>query len=451
MMRKNIYFLTLLFISIAAIYACSGKKISKNPDALRGSAIVAGYNIDSLPQPYATRSSTNFSKVIGWKDGKVPMAPQGFTVTKFADALDHPRWIYVADNGDIFVAESNTILKGVVKIGSKVSRKIRTQGYGVSANRITLFRDTDKNGIPESRHVFMEGLKQPFGMLILQNHFYVANTNALLQIPYTPGSTSLSVLSGKQIVLLPDGGGKIKKNIHWTRNIITNETKDKIYIAVGAGSNVAEHGLENEIRRANILEINPDGSDERVYASGLRNPVGMDWAPGTKTLWAAVNERDLLGDELVPDYITAVKENGFYGWPFAYFGQHEDPRWKDKQQPHMVQKSIIPDVPVGSHTASLGLAFYNKKSFPEKFHNGAFVAQHGSWNRSVLSGYKVIFIPFSNGKPSGPPEDFLTGFVSDLSKEEVHGRPVCVAFLEDGSMLVTDDVSNTIWRVSANK
>jgi len=441
----------LYALFVLVISSCSNKKISKNKDPLGGSTTTRGYQVDSLPKPYSTPSAKNFSKVIGWKDGRTPTAPEGFTVTKFADRLAHPRWIYVGGNGDIFVAESNTILKGVVKIGSKLSRKIKTQGYGVSANRITLFRDADKNGIPESRHIFMEGLKQPFGMLILGNYFYVANTNALMQLPYTTGTTSLSILTGKNIVSLPDGGGKIKKNIHWTRNIITNPSKDKIYIAVGAGSNVGEHGLGNEIRRANILEVNPDGSGERVYASGLRNPVGMDWAPGTKILWTAVNERDLLGDELVPDYITAVKETGFYGWPFAYFGQNEDPRWKDKQQPGMVQKSLIPDLPVGSHTASLGLAFYTQKSFPSKFHNGAFIGQHGSWNRSVLSGYKVIFVPFNNGKPSGPPEDFLTGFIGDLDKEEVYGRPVCIAFLQDGSMLVTDDVSNTIWRIAANK
>lgn len=433
------------------ISSCGNTNIAKNPAALEGSTKTSGYTVDSFPAPFATPSSKNFSKVIGWRNGETPIAPQGFTVTKFADGLDHPRWIYVAENGDIFVAESNTILKGIVKVGSKLSRKIKTQGYGVSADRITLFRDADKNGIPENRYVFMEGLKQPFGMLILGKNFYVANTNALLQFPYIPDATSIPVLSRKEIVVLPDGGGEVKKNVHWTRNIITNPRRDKIYIAIGAGSNVGEHGLDNEVRRANILEINPDGSGERIYASGLRNPVGMDWSPGTNTLWTAVNERDLLGDELVPDYITSVKEDGFYGWPFAYFGQREDPRWKDKQQPHMVSKAIVPDIPVGSHTASLGLAFYTHKSFPSKYHNGAFVAQHGSWNRAVLSGYKIIFVPFHNGKPSGPPEDFLTGFIGDLSKEEVHGRPVCVAFLDNGSMLVTDDVSNTIWKVSASQ
>src|SRR5215204_567849 len=446
-MKKVSAVITLSLLTMIFICACGNNKITNNPQALNGSTVTSGYNVDSLPPPYATKSAKNFSKVVGWKDGKTPVAPQGFTVTKFADGLDHPRWIYVADNGDIFVTESNTILKGIVKVGAKMSRKVRTQGYGVSANRITLFRDADKNGIPESRHVYLEGLKQPFGMLILGKSFYVANTNALWQFPYTPGATKIDVLSRKEIVVLPDGGGEVKKNIHWTRNLISNQTKDKIYIAVGAGSNIGEHGLENEIRRANILEVNPDGTGERIYASGIRNPVGMDWAPGTNTLWAAVNERDLLGDELVPDYITSVKEDGFYGWPFAYFGQHEDPRWKDKQQPHMVQKSLVPDLAVGAHTASLGFAFYTRKSFPEKYHNGAFIGQHGSWNRSILSGYKVIFVPFSNGKPSGPPEDFLAGFISDLSDAEVHGRPVCVAFLADGSMLLTDDVSNAIWRV----
>ena len=447
-MNLKLLLCPLLLVFSVCVISCSSKKISKNPNAMGGSASTMGYDVDTLPPPYATPSSKNFSKVVGWKEGETPVAPPGFVVTKFADGLDHPRWIYVAENGDIFVAESTTILKGVVKVGSKVSRKIRTQGYGVSADRITLFRDKDKNGIPESRHVFMKGLKQPFGMLILGSSFYVANTNALWQFSYDTNTTYIDAATRKEILTLPDGGGEVKKNQHWTRNIIANRDKSKIFIAVGSGSNVADWGLENEVRRACILEINPDGSGERIFASGLRNPVGMDWAPGTNTLWTAVNERDLLGDELVPDYITSVKENAFYGWPFAYFGKHEDPSWKDRQQPHMVEKSIEPDVPVGSHTASLGLAFYTHKAFPAKYHNGVFVGQHGSWNRSVLSGYKVIFVPFTNGKPSGPPEDFLTGFVSDLDKSEVRGRPVCVAFLADGSMLVTDDSSNTIWRVA---
>jgi len=398
---------------------------------------------DSLPAPYATRSVQNFSKVIGWPDGKTPEAPAGFTVTKFADSLDNPRWIYVGGNGDIFVAESNTILKGLKKLGAKISRKIKTQNYGNSADRITLFRDTNKDGVYEHRYVFAKDLNQPLGMLILNTSFYVANTDALLQFDYKSGDTALKS-NGKKIVSLPAGG----YNNHWTRNIITNKQADKIYISVGSASNVGEHGMKRELRRANIIVVNSDGSAEKIYASGLRNPVGMDWAPGTATLWAAVNERDGLGDDLVPDYITGVKEGGIYGWPYSYYGQHEDPRMRFANEKELINKAIVPDVSLGSHTASLGLAFYTKQTFPPEYHNGAFVAQRGSWNRSEPAGYKVVFIPFANGKPSGQPEDFLTGFIADPSKTEVYGRPVCVAILDDGSMLVTDDVSNIIWRIS---
>ncbi len=435
--------ISILFF-ITTLFACGNstsqtKAVKTNPNL--GATIQ-----DTMPVPYSTKSSKNYSKVIGWPEGKTPIAPEGFEVTKFADGLDHPRWIYVGSNGDIFVAETNTVLKGIKKLGAKLSRKIKTQHYGTSANRITLFRDKNKDGVFESRFVFAEKLNQPLGMLILNNHFYVGNTDALLIFDYKIGDTALAG-AGKKIVDLPMGG----YNNHWSRNIIANKKGDKIYISIGSGSNAAEHGMENEIRRANILEINPDGSGERIYASGLRNPVGMDWAPGTTTLWTAVNERDELGDELVPDYMTSVKDGGFYGWPYSYYGKKLDPRLKDKQRPDLVAKAIVPDVPLGSHTASLGLAFYDKQSFPTKYHNGAFIGQHGSWNRKELTGYKVMFVPFTNGKPSGASEDFLTGFIADASKSEVYGRPVCVAILDDGSMLVTDDVSNIVWRVSRKK
>ncbi len=416
-----------------------------NKESYSGSVTTSGYKVDSLPIPYATNSAKNFSEVIGWKEGEKPLAPKGFSVNKFTDGLEHPRWIYVADNGDIFVAESNTILKGILKLGAKLSRKIKTQHIGESANRIILYRDADKNGIPEKSYVFAENLNQPFGMLIIENHFYVGNTDALMKYDYKLGDTILQQTTAKKIVTLPAG----ENNRHWARNIITNSAKNKIYIGVGSGTNVAEKGLDNEIRRADILEVNLDGSGEKIFAHGLRNPVGMDWAPATQTLWAAVNERDELGDELVPDYFTSIKEGGFYGWPFFYYGQHTDPRLADKQSPEPIDKVIVPDVPLGSHTASLGLLFYRHHSFPAKYQSGAFITQHGSWNRSVLSGYKVIYVPFKNGKPSGPPEDFLTGFIADLSKSKVHGRPVGIAVLADGSMLISDDVSNTIWRVSA--
>jgi len=434
--------LSQIFYSATIIFAvsCGNSKPEEQQEP------VTTVESDTLPPPYATKSVSNNSKVIEWPAGKTPVAPAGFTVTRFSDSLDHPRWIYVADNGDVFIAEANTVLSGIKKIGAKISRKIKTQHLGESADRITLFRDGDNDGRYEGRFVFAGDLNQPLGMLALGNHFFIANTDGVLRFDYSPTATQLSG-EGKKIVELPAGG----YNNHWTRNIITNRQKDKLFISVGSGSNVGEHGMDNEVRRANILEVDPDGSHERVYASGLRNPVGMGWAPGTDVLWTAVNERDELGDELVPDYITSVKENGFYGWPYSYFGQHRDPRMKEEQRGELVAKAIVPDVPLGSHTASLGLAFYDKKAFPAHYQGGAFVGQHGSWNRSHLSGYKVIFVPFTNGKPSGKPEDFLTGFISDETKSEVYGRPVGVAVLPDGSLLVADDVSNIIWKVSASK
>jgi glucose/arabinose dehydrogenase len=438
---KNIFIAAFL---LSACCACNSRELNKG--SYSGSVNTAGYSADSLQTPYETGSAKNFSEVIGWKDAEKPVAPAGFTVSKFADSFDHPRWIYVAENGDVFVAESNTILKGILKFGASLSRKIKTQHIGESANRITLIKHADKSGLPGKRYVFAENLNQPFGMLISSNHFYIGNTDGLMQYDYEVGDTIIHG-AGTKILSLPAG----KYNRHWTRNIITNPTKDKIYIGVGSGTNIAEKGLKNEVRRACILEVNLDGSGERAYAYGLRNPVGMDWAPGTNTLWTAVNERDELGDELVPDYFTHVERGGFYGWPFYYYGQHRDPRMLDQQSPDSIEKVITPDISLGSHTASLGLLFYRHQSFLAKYRNGAFITQHGSWNRSVISGYKVIFIPFKDGKPAGQPEDFLTGFVQDLAASKVHGRPVGIAVLPDGSMLVSDDVSNVIWRITADK
>ncbi|MDF2438388.1 MAG: sorbosone dehydrogenase family protein [Bacteroidota bacterium] len=399
---------------------------------------------DTLPAPYATKSSTNFCNVIGWKDAK-PKAPEGLSVDVYSDGFENPRWTYVTPNGDVLVAESNSNHNFVEQVGATVMGAAKSNNLKHSADRITLLRDNDNDGKPDEKHTFLENLNQPFGMLVIGKWLYIGNTNAVIRFPYTPGETKISA-SAEKIVDLPAG----EHNRHWTRNIITNADSSKIYIAVGSGSNVAEFGIENELLRANILEMNLDGSGLKVYASGLRNPVGMAWAPGTKTLWTAVNERDELGDELVPDYLTSVKPGGFYGWPYSYYGQHLDPRVKE-MKPDLVKKAIVPDFSLGPHTASLGLAFYTAKAFPKKYHDGAFIAQHGSWNRSTLSGYKVIFVPFKNGKPSGKAEDFLSGFISDLKKNEVHGRPVGITILRDGSMLVTDDVTNTIWRVSAKK
>lgn len=419
MSRKFLY--TASFLSAITLLAVQKKPGSSQ---LSKHTVAASVTEDTLPAPFATPSVRKNSRTIGWPAGKTPTAPQGFNVTRFAEGLSNPRWIYVGDNGDIFVSEAST--------GNK------------SANRITLFKDVNRDGVADSKHVFMEGLNKPFGMLILGNHFYVANTDGVLQFDYQQGMNSIPSSSGKKIVELPAGG----YNNHWTRNLVTNKDKSKIYISVGSGSNVAEHGIGHEARRANILEVNPDGTGERIYASGLRNPVGMDWAPGTNTLWTAVNERDGLGDDLVPDYMTGVKEGAFYGWPYAYFGPNEDPRRKG-QRPDLVSKTIAPDVPLGNHTASLGLAFYTGKKFPARYRNDAFIGQHGSWNRSEFSGYKIVFVPFANGKPSGAPEDFLTGFIADAKENQVYGRPVCVAMLSDGSLLITDDTAGIIWRVVA--
>lgn len=395
----------------------------------------------ALPPPHATKSKMNFSKVQGWKKDRHPSAPDGFTVSRFADGFQNPRSTYVTPNGDILVVESNTPHPWYEKLGALFIGANKSNSMKNSANRITLLRDSNGDGKPDVRHTFLSRLNLPFGMLVLGNWFYVANTDALWRFPYKAGDVTITG-KGEKLVDLPAG----KNNQHWTRNIIANREGTKIYIAVGSGSNAAEDGFEEELLKASIWEVNPDGTGMRVYASGLRNPVGMGWAPGTNTLWTVVNERDLLGDDLVPDYLTHVKEGGFYGWPYTYFGQHSDARVKDDRPQEVVKATVVPDVGLGSHTASLGLAFVENQQYPSRFREGAVVAQHGSWNRSTLSGYKVLFVPFKDGKPSGPPEDFITGFMADLTKDKVYGRPVGITLWKDG-FLITDDVNNIIWKV----
>ncbi len=424
---KN-FTLPLLAVAMTlALTSCNGqisKKEKEEAKAKGGTIVKTAIGDLSLPAPFATKSTSKRTDMKDWPAGQMPKAPEGFVVERFAADLKNPRNTYIAPNNDIFVAESGT---------------------GGSADRITMFRDADKDGKFETRAVFAEDLNQPYGMLILGNSFYVANTDGLYRYPYKAGDTKLQG-KGQKIVELPAGG----YNNHWTRNLLASADGKKIYISVGSGSNVGEHGMENEVRRANILEVNADGTGERIYASGLRNPVGMDWNPANGELWTAVNERDELGDDLVPDYITSVKQGAFYGWPYSYFGQIEDPRMKG-QGKELVAKAIVPDVPVGSHTASLGLAFYNKEAFPQMYRNGAFVGQHGSWNRANLSGFKVLFVPFKDGKPSGKPQDFLTGFIASDEDAKVYGRPVDVTVMNDGSLLVNDDSGNTIWRISYKK
>lgn len=422
---KRITTIALVCLCATSIYGQKIKELSEKEKEVykRQDSVSVQTAVGSLklPPPYATESVTFRHVMDEWPTGTLPKVPTGFKVEKLADDFKHPRTTYVTPNGDLFVTESNTFN---------------------SADRITLLRDADKNGTYEVRKVFAENLKLPYGVLIINDRFYVALTNGLYVYPYKTSDLKLQD-KGRKIVELPAGG----YNNHWTRNIITNQNQDKIYISVGSASNAGEYGLEKEIRRASILEVNLDGSGEIVYGSGLRNPVGMDWNPVDGTLWTAVNERDNLGDGLVPDYVTHVKKSAFYGWPYSYFGKIEDPRLKG-MRPDLVEKAIVPDVAVGNHTASLGLAFYVGNKFPEKYRNGIFVAQHGSWNKSSFSGYKVVFIPFKDGKPSGPPEDFMTGFIADHEKAKVYGRPSAVTNLPDGSLLVNDDSGNVLWRIS---
>lgn len=444
-MKQN--FLTLLsIILISSFFKCVGqtKKETAKETAKPADTYHQTPNSPNLPEPYATKSVYNFSKVLGWSDNNTPKAPEGFKVTPFGTGFKHPRWIYVLPNGDVLVAETKKEPKGGQKALMAIAGKNKSDGDSENTNRIIILRDKDKDGKPELQEVFLAGLNMPFGMVLVGDYLYVACTDAVYRYAYKEGITQLTG-EGQKIMSLPADGR------HWTKNIIASRDGKKLYVAIGSSSNVAEDGIDKEIRRACILEVDPDGRNERIYAFGLRNPVGMDWQPGTNIMWTAVNERDELGDELVPDYMTSVKDGGFYGWPYSYFGQHLDPRIKDKEQrPELVKKAIVPDVELGSHTASLGFTFYEKGSFPSRYKNGAFIGQHGSWNRSNPSGYKVMFVPF-NGKQPGQPEDFLTGFMSDSEKNEAYGRPVGVTVMNDGSLLVADDAGNSVWRVSYGK
>ena len=397
-----------------------------------------------LPKPFSTKSVTKHPKVVGWPADKAPTAPPGFAVTAFARDLDSPRWLYVLPNGDVLVAESRTLpAKKKEKPEQEKGQKESKTVTGGSANRITLLRDADRDGTPEVRTEFLTGLNQPFGMALMGDTLFVANTDSVLAFPYTTGDTRIGV-AGRKVLDLPAGG----YNNHWTRNLLASKDGKKLYVTVGSGSNVAEHGTANELLRACVLEVNPDGTGLRVFAGGLRNPVGLAWEPVTGGLWTAVNERDHLGDELVPDYITSVRDGAFYGWPYSYYGANEDPR-RAGERPDLVAKAVAPDLPVGAHTASLGLAFYTAEQFPERYRNGAFVGQRGSWNRSAFSGYQVAFVPFKAGKPVGTIESFLGGFLAN--DREAYGRPVGVTVAADGALLVADDAGNRVWRVAVAK
>ncbi|AZF54332.1 L-sorbosone dehydrogenase [Pseudomonas sp. R4-34-07] len=401
-----------------------------------------------LPEPNKTLIPTvNIAPAVGWPDGAKPTAAAGTQVAAFAEGLEHPRWLYVLPNGDILVAETNAPpkpddAKGVR--GWVMEKVMGRAGAGVpSPNRITLLRDADHDGVAETRTVFLENLNSPFGMALVGNDLYVADSDKLLRFPYQPGETAIKA-AGTKVVDLP--GGSL--NHHWTKNVIASQDGSKLYVSVGSNSNVGENGLEAEEGRAAIWEVDRATGQHRIFASGLRNPNGMAWEPQSGKLWTAVNERDEIGSDLVPDYITSVKDGAFYGWPFSYYGQHVDVR-VTPQNPQLVAKAIAPDYAVGPHTASLGLTFAQGNTLPAQFSNGAFIGQHGSWNRKPHSGYKVIFVPFEGGQPKGKPVDVLTGFLD--KDENAMGRPVGVVIDQQGDLLVADDVGNKVWRVSAAK
>jgi len=401
-----------------------------------------------LPEPNKTLIPTvNIAPAIGWPDGAKPTAAAGTQVAAFAEGLDHPRWLYVLPNGDVLVAETNAPPKpddGKGVRGWVMKKVMGRAGAGVpSPNRITLLRDKDHDGIAETRTVFLENLNSPFGMTLVGNDLYVADTDRLLRFHYEDGDTAIKSQPIK-VVDLP--GGTL--NHHWTKNVIASKDGSKLYVTVGSNSNVAENGMDKEEGRAAIWEVDRATGNHRIFASGLRNPNGMAWEPQSGALWTAVNERDEIGSDLVPDYITSVKNGAFYGWPFSYYGQHVDIR-VEPQNPDLVAKAIAPDYAVGPHTASLGLTFAEGNALPAQFKEGAFIGQHGSWNRKPHSGYKVIFVPFSAGKPAGNPVDVLTGFLND--EEKAMGRPVGVVIDRQGDLLVADDVGNKVWRVSAVK
>ena len=407
----------------------------------------AGTGFDPvLPPPHKTAIPTvNIAPAQGWPAGDKPVAAAGMTVTAYANGLDHPRWVYVLPNGDVLVAETNAPPKPEDHKGIKgwVMKKVQSKaGAGVpSANRITLLRDADGDGAAETRSVFLDQLNSPFGMALVGNDLYVANTDAIVKFTYSPGDTRIQT-PGVKVVDLPAG----PLNHHWTKNIIASGDGSKLYATVGSNSNAGENGVDKEAGRAAIWEIDLKTGQHRVFASGLRNPNGLAWEPRTGALWAVVNERDELGSDLVPDYLTAVQDGAFYGWPYAYYGTHVDERVKPPR-PDLVAKTTVPDYALGTHVAPLGLTYSESNTLLPMFSNGMFIGEHGSWNRKPRSGYSVVFVPFKNSTPAGPPIDVLTGFVSP--EGTAFGRPVGVAIDKKGALLVADDVGNVVWRVAA--
>lgn len=400
-----------------------------------------------LPAPAGKQlvPTVDIAPAVGWKENAAPIAADGLAVNAFARGLEHPRTVYVLPNGDVLVAETNAPPKpedGKGLKGKVMGMVMKRAGAGVpSANRITLLRDRDRDGVAETRNVFLQDLHSPFGMALVGDTFYVANTDAVVKFPYVAGATSITAPAVK-VADLPAG----QLNHHWTKSMVASGDGSRLYVGVGSNSNVGENGLDKEVDRAVVMEIDPATGARRVFASGIRNPTALAWQPEAGALWAVANERDELGNDLVPDYLTSVREGAFYGWPYSYYGQHVDTR-VDPQDPAMVAKAIAPDYALGSHVAALGLAFNGGDALPAHYREGAFVGLHGSWNRKPPTGYQVVFVPFADGRPAGAIEPVLTGFLDD--KGNAQGRPVGVAVDARGAVLVADDVGNTIWRITA--
>ncbi|WP_426208963.1 PQQ-dependent sugar dehydrogenase [Massilia sp. TWP1-3-3] len=428
----------LLMSSVLLALAGCADKAMLPPVASTGPA-------PALPQPVKSLIPTvDIAPAKGWPAGVTPRAASGFAVAAFATGLTHPRWLYVLPNGDVLVAETNAPPRPDEGKGIKgwvMGKVMKKAGAAVpSPNRIVLLRDADHDGVAEVKTEFIKGLNSPFGMALVGSTLYVANTDAVVAFPYTPGQTAISAVP---VPVAPLPGGTL--NHHWTKNIIASKDGAKLYATVGSNSNVAENGIDKEQGRAAIVEIDLASKATRLFASGLRNPNGMGWQPQSGALWTVVNERDELGSDLVPDYLTSVRDGAFYGWPYSYYGNHVDERVKPPR-PDLVAKAVAPDYALGTHVAPLGMVFYEGTLFPPQFAGGAFVGQHGSWNRTPLNGYNVVFVPFANGKPNGAPIELLAGFVNQAG--DAYGRPVGVAVDKAGALLVADDVGNAVWRVT---
>lgn len=388
----------------------------------------------------------NLATVVGWKKGEAPTVAPGLKIEALATELEHPRSLYTLPNGDILVVESKAPPSPPAKrpkdiVMSWVEAWVTSGGKTGASNRITLLHDANGDGVPEAKSVFLDHLNSPFGVALVGNDLYIANTDAIVRYPYTPGQTQMTA-PGTTLMPLP--GGPIDH--HWTKSLTASPDGTLLYVGVGSNSNITENGIEAEKNRAAILEVNRANGRWRIFASGLRNPNGLTFEPQSGALWAVVNERDEIGPDLVPDYMTSVKDGGFYGWPYSYYGQHVDPRVQPPR-PDLVEKAIVPDYALSSHVAPLGLTFYTGSALPQAYRGGAFVGEHGSWNRTPLNGYKVVYVPFANGQPSGPTQDVVTGFLN--TSDQARGRPVGLAVDKTGALLIADDVGNTVWRVTA--